>query len=505
MSVDKDFVLAALLQHNFLPAQSPDCEELPPILSSRSFSVKAARKLAASSGHRPKGYEGYDAVEYRLTRFNGVSRCCSIPHPTAYAKLALRIYEYWDKKLHFIADNEHSVIRPRHHSDGRIIIMDDYGTESTKASRNLTDSFGRRFFVRTDISNCFPSIYSHTIPWALVGMKTAKLNRDPNEWFNQLDEKTRKLKRNETQGVAIGPATSNIIFEAILSKVDEAMDKKFKADKGLVFRRFIDDYTAYCKTEEQAQRFIRVLAENLAFYKLALNIAKTVVMPLPQSLDSDWVTELSLAVPRDKNVPAIDAVRYLDLAVRLAPQQPDGSVLKYALKSLCGQKLAPAAVQTVLEYALTLSFYQPVLLPVLELLFDATTCPGKFAYGDELRRIVRENADSRRSDGAAWGLYYLMKYGAKIESETADTVLAEPDCIALLLLYVQGNKSLKARVVEYAESLDHSDLYELDQYWLLLYELFRDGGIGNPYAGDRAFQILKDQGVSFVLQKGTGF
>ena len=57
MSVDRDFVFAALLQHNFLPAQSPDCEELPPILSSRSFAVKAAKKLAASSLHRPKGNE----------------------------------------------------------------------------------------------------------------------------------------------------------------------------------------------------------------------------------------------------------------------------------------------------------------------------------------------------------------------------------------------------------------------------------------------------------------
>jgi len=504
MSVDRDFVFAALLQHNFLPAQSPDCEELPPILSSRSFAVKAAKKLAASSWHRPKGYEGYDAVEYRLTRFNGVSRCCSIPHPAAYAELALCIWENWDK-LGVIADNEHSVIRPRCHSDGRIIIMDDYGTASTKMSRNLVDSFGRRFLVRTDVSNCFPSIYSHAIPWALVTMSTAKKNRSRKEWFNQLDEKTRQLKRNETQGVAIGPATSNIVFEVILSQVDKALEKQFGVrDKGLVFRRFIDDYTAYCETEEQAQRFIRSLAEKLALYKLALNIAKTVVIPLPQSLDSDWLTELSLALPKDKNLPAHDAVAYLDLAVRLASQRPGGSVLKYALKSLCGQKLTPAAVRAVLEYALTLSFHQPVLLPVLGSLFDATTRPGKFAYGDELRRIVCDNADSRRSDGVAWGLHYLMKYGAKIERETADTVFAEPDCVALLLLYVWGDKTLRARVVKYANSLDRSDLYGLDQYWLLLYELFRDGSISNPYTSDRVFEILKGMGVSFVLQKGAG-
>ena len=52
--------------------------------------------------------------------------------------------------------------------------------------------------------------------------------------------------------------------------------------------------------------------------------------------------------------------------------------------------------------------------------------------------------------------------------------------------------------MEFAKSLNAADLYELDQYWLLLYVLFQDGKITNPYACEDAFEILKDNGVVFV-------
>ena len=56
----------------------------------------------------------------------------------------------------------------------------------------------------------------------------------------------------------------------------------------------------------------------------------------------------------------------------------------------------------------------------------------------------------------------------------------------------------QARVVDFAKSLNPADLYELDQYWILLYFLFRDGKLANPYASEDAFEILNDNGVVFM-------
>lgn len=53
-------------------------------------------------------------------------------------------------------------------------------------------------------------------------------------------------------------------------------------------------------------------------------------------------------------------------------------------------------------------------------------------------------------------------------------------------------------MIEFANGLDSTDLYELDQYWLLLYHLFLDGRIPNPYPDEEAFTVMKGSGVSFL-------
>ena len=159
MSLDKDFVLTALLQHNFLPTQKKAREELPPIFTSISFTADVARKLVNGTRRTANGFQGYDAVDYRLTRFNGVSRSCSIPHPMAYAHFSLCIHEHWDK-IDYIASNENSHIRPRQHTDGRIAIM-DYERSSEKTLRSLGRSFGASIIHR-------PYRHSELLPQRLI-------------------------------------------------------------------------------------------------------------------------------------------------------------------------------------------------------------------------------------------------------------------------------------------------------------------------------------------------
>ena len=46
MSVDKDFLLDALLRHNYLPTQRKAREELPPYFSTQLFTSLVAKDLA---------------------------------------------------------------------------------------------------------------------------------------------------------------------------------------------------------------------------------------------------------------------------------------------------------------------------------------------------------------------------------------------------------------------------------------------------------------------------
>lgn len=463
------------------------------MFSSETFTPDIAKKLLAGKIRKSSDYQGYDSVDYQLTRFNGVSRSCTIPHPVGYADLVVCIHDSWDK-LDYVSSNKNSLIRPREHKDGRLIIM-DYERSFEKTKRTLRSSFGRRFMAHTDISNFFPSVYSHAVPWATVGFEHAKKHKGPKhkgEWFNQLDEKLRKTKRNETQGVAIGPGTSNVLSESILARIDDKLRSEF------IYFRFIDDYTAYCDSENDAQRFIRRLSEELSKYKLLLNIKKTEIRALPQALTDDWIGELALRLPTTGTLSAYDAVNYLNLALQVAKSSPDGSVLKYALKAVIRHKLDFMAEFDVLRYALTLAFHQAALIPVLKSLFEKTFFGGFFLYEQELSHIALENAKNRRSDGMAWSLYYLNKYGVRINDNVAKAVIESGDCIALLILFQSGDAGHQAAVLDFASKLDKNCLYDLDQYWILLYQLYLVGKIAAPYADEDAFDLMKSNGVTFL-------
>ena len=204
-----------------------------------------------------------------------------------------------------------------------------------------------------------------------------------------------------------------------------------------------------------------------------------------------------------------DAVNYLDSALRLANQTPDGSVLKYGLKSLIGKVLNPESDDSgqvagiVLRYALNLSFHQPVLLPLLESLFEVEmSLDGNFQHVDELQALLCEHVRLSHTDAISWILYYSIKYGVPIRDHIACRIVESQDCIPLLLLSQSGYQNHLDKVVNFANELSGEDLYRLDQYWLLLYELVFHQRIDNPYrtkaSKTTSFEILKSEGVSFT-------
>ena len=496
------FLLKALLKYNYLPLQKKDKSELPPFLSSISLTPDIAKKLA--SVKRRENWLGWDGISYQTTRFNGVCRILTIPHPLPYAFLCQSIHDNWPQ-LSYSASSKHSLVRPRQHPDGRIIIM-NY-EKPRKTIQPL--EFGQRFQVKTDIANFFPSIYSHAISWAAVGFTKAKKEQKDKTWFNDLDQRVRWTKRNETQGVAIGPATSNIVAEAILARIDEHLESQ-----GFRFIRYIDDYTAYCESDERAQDFIIALSQKLVDYKLMLNIKKTGVVQLPIPEGDEWVSELTLALPREE-VDKYMAMHYLNKATAMAAETPDGSVLKYAVKTLLSRKLKPDVEADVLPQLLNLAFHQPTLIPLLSSPLQAgvgitlkvgqLAFPG-FKFGANLQQIASINARYRRSDGLCWSLFFLNRHNVQIEDQLAAEVLSTGDCLALLLLYLSGSQKHEDDVVDFAKQhvSNAADLYELDQYWLLLYELYRENKIPTPYPDENAFELLKNEGVSFILPNPFG-
>ncbi|MFS1525801.1 antiviral reverse transcriptase Drt4 [Microbulbifer sp. 2304DJ12-6] len=497
----------SLLKWNYFPIQKKNREEIPPVFNSSSFNEGVATLLCNTKSR----LGGYDQVEYRATRFNNVPRSLSIPHPQPYAKLCLEIQSNWNV-ISTIEGNQSSIIRPHPHKDGRIIIM-DYESSQRSSHRHLNKSLGMRFLVHTDISNFFNSIYTHAIPWALVGFDQAKKNKQAHgEWYNKLDKYQRQCKRDETMGVPIGPATSNVFAELILQRIDEKL-----RNMNFSFIRYIDDYTAYCSSNEQAEDFILKLSQELKRYKLTLNLKKTHILQLPEAISVDWVADLSTRCPKSKKINCHDVIRYLDYALSIQRKTPDGSVLKFAVKTI-SSKVDTAAKLSLAKYALSLAFHYPVIIPLLDKLIIGLHRTDGFNLEGKLLKLLTESIRASRSDGISWSLYLLKKHcTARVSDSIANQIVATADCFSITMLYLLGGHEEK--VITFASQITRQDLFAIDAQWLLLYQLFFDGKISNPYSNSalysdlrggrenevdamrreiQCFEILKRKNVSFI-------
>jgi hypothetical protein len=486
--IDSKFVKEGLLKSNYFPLQKNRNEELPSIFNSELFSAEIADELVAINLRNG----GYDDLSFNVTRFNNIHRKISIPHPLPYAHLVNTITENWSSISH-IEDNENSIIRPLKHKDGRIIVM-TYEQSKRKTKRYNDCCKGKKFIVHSDISNFYPSIYTHSIPWALLGVHEAKLNQKGG-FENKLDEHQRMMKRNETTGVAIGPGTSNIISEIILYEVD-----KLLKNKGYEFYRFIDDYTAFCSTYEESESFIRDLSEFLSTYGLLLNIKKTEITKLPKPTVADWVSDLGSRISQRTKVNEFYCIKMLDYALDLQEKNAGGSILKFTLKSLIN-KATPKAKIALLDYSVNLTMHYPILLPLIGDLLSVAPRKPNDSYYKSLIFTLNECIINKNSDGMVWCLFYIAKYySATLNDEVAEKIINTGDVIAITTLYLF--KIHQQKVVVFCESIIQMSLFDIDQYWLLLYQVFFDKKIENPYkdlnkylplAKGKTEQIKKDK------------
>ena len=68
--VRKDFLLSALLRENFFPMQKKKKDELPPTFTSSDLTKAVAEKVRNLKLDGLRKKDGFDAIQYKATRFN---------------------------------------------------------------------------------------------------------------------------------------------------------------------------------------------------------------------------------------------------------------------------------------------------------------------------------------------------------------------------------------------------------------------------------------------------
>lgn len=136
-------------------------------------------------------------------------------------------------------------------------------------------------FWMLDVANCFDSVYTHTISWAIKNKDYIKNNiQYRNQFCNEFDQLVQRSNNNETNGIPIGSEISRIFAEIIFQVIDcniisalsDAYDYSF--DKEYVFYRYVDDYVIFSESENISSRIAKTISDCLSEYNLYVNEGK---------------------------------------------------------------------------------------------------------------------------------------------------------------------------------------------------------------------------------------
>jgi len=276
---------------------------------------------------------------YWVIRDEGSTRELAVMHPSAQLDV-VRFYAKNDELiLHFCSRSTQSLRAPNRvvsrffeSTSGNLNTQGVEEDENEKSYCSSYFSYNKHAFLykffesyeyhalekrfrhmhQVDIANCFPSIYTHSVSWAVKSRVFAKKQRRRAAGFDvEFDKLMRRMNYEETNGILVGPEVSRIFAEIILQEVDarliSAMERRGKRLRTHYdFRRFVDDYFVFASDHTDCEAVIAELERILAEYKLHLSKAKHEYLARP------FISQLSLCkLDLSQEIDRVLGARYL--------------------------------------------------------------------------------------------------------------------------------------------------------------------------------------------------
>jgi len=473
-------------------------EKIPNFLSSKMF-LDYTKTLVFPLKLRPKDY-----IRFSSMRNINVPRSMAIPEPFAFANQCHALSENWANiQEHFREKTRNdrykiSRIHLRKLFNKPPLFEMNYKNFEKDGAPEQDILIKSKYIAEADISNCFPSIYSHAISWALVGKQTAKKYKtDQSQWYNQLDHHIMNVKYGETSGLLIGPHSSNLIAEIILVSIDNELVKK-----GFKYIRNIDDYQCYAETHEQAEKFLVSLSDELAKFELSLNHKKSKICPLPKANVRNWVTKLNhfyftntYNIGEKLGLRVKELKGFLDFATEIMLENNnDAAVLNYAIKTLSDKYLGVNAKDYFFKQIHHLVLLYPYLTSILEeKVFKPHSTP-KWVIKNIAKDLFHLGINKRLFDACSYAVFWALKYDFELEIDNLKNLAIDSnDCIFLLISY-QYHKATqkKGYLKEYRDHAVNLKKLDFDRYWLYVYEVLSWSDLTDNY------KLMKKQGVTFL-------
>lgn len=136
------------------------------------------------------------------------------------------------------------------------------------------------YVLHTDISDCYGSLYTHSIVWALHGKAEGKAKRDDKKLVgNLIDWHLQDMAFGQTNGIPQGSVLMDFIAEMVLGFADLELSNRIDKLGLTEFQiiRYRDDYRVFANNPQVAELILKNITEILIDLGMKLNSQKTLV------------------------------------------------------------------------------------------------------------------------------------------------------------------------------------------------------------------------------------
>ncbi|WP_428000996.1 RNA-directed DNA polymerase [Acidovorax sp.] len=491
-----------LLKLGYLPSQLPPAFKTADVAAHHAslYAAWAAMPSKAAVPTSPRS----KAELFSVARAGHQRRATSLPNPVAQTFLSKAVVDNWASILSNFRRSQMSASHPRFRRDSNRAAS--LPSMQTLYERRVLQGASYRYVLRTDISRFFPTIYTHSIPWALHGKSAAKKQTKPTPKFfgNLLDLAIRQGQDGQTFGLPIGPDTSHIIAECIATSIDVELRRRLKTK--LAGFRYVDDYYLFFETQDEAEKALASLVRSLRDYELQINFEKTRICRVDELEEDSWTHILRRAsiAPTGQRQRS-DVNHYFELARNLAKRHPTDGVMVYALRRIGSVIVRPENWDAFEAQLCLVATAHPVTLQAIARLLSTYSKLGFSIDKQRLSRLVNsliaEHSPLEHHSEVAWCLWICKELGLSILAANIDAVVAMDSSIcALILLDLESAGVLpKALPLSRWKPFETNDALWEDQ-WMLSYEAAVRGwgGMSDAHVkSDPHFDELRTRQVRF--------
>ncbi|MDD2530266.1 MAG: RNA-directed DNA polymerase [Bacteroidales bacterium] len=472
-------------------------------------------------------YNASKAAIYSISKGKLSRRFLQIPNPKHFSILSEKIVSRWTNYIDVfnLSDYSQSYPIPETATNKRSVST---VSKSVADFRNslLKASIDKLIEVRVDISKFYPTIYTHSIAWALLGkekakyyfkekdnldtlIKTGDADAELYRYAESVDIAMRACQERQSIGIPIGPDTSHIIAETVACRVDETLKKRFDSI-GLKACRYYDDYYLYVSSKDEADKVLKGIQLILSEFQLEINEAKIKIREFPFAFEDEFTTVLHSFDFRKTN--QINSIKhYFSLLWAFAERNPKKTdwILKYALRifeysTIVIQKKTWKVFEDLMIKS---ALVEPAILDIFTRIFITYGSYLDMDSKEKLKRlinaIIKEHSTVQHNFEMAWALWLAKTFEIEIEEQSANDIIATRDSISnLILLDLINNSCLikgSPNVADIEAELKGDIL--MSENWLLAYEGVNKGWLvpseANLLNNNLYFKILKDKNIEF--------